>query len=128
MNCVTDGQPDSAETPITNCRAAVASPPRLAPEVDGVPRARSRLRIVHEHREELQPPVGLDRPAGVVPDEHADAGPEREADVADDGDAVAVEDVEDLVRRPAAALPGGSGAKAEDALRKLLAAVGVVEE
>ena len=41
---------------------------------------------------------------------------------------VALEDVENLVGRPVAAAPGRARAKAEDALRKLLAAVGVVEE
>ena len=87
----------------------------------------SRLGIAHEHGEELDRLAGLDRPASATADEQTDARVERDPLTRDGCGPGPVEDVEDLVGGLIRALAGASRAEAQHALRKLLAAVSVVE-
>ena len=130
MNCVTDGQPASAQTPSTNWRAAVALFRASPAEIDdGVSRSRRRVGIANEDREDLQLLVRFDRPLHAMAHEDTQPGLERHARLADGPGAPACEHVEDLVvglldppRR------SGPEPKRQHALSKLLAALDVIEE
>ena len=116
MNCVTDVQPTLGVTPSVNCRAAVAL--ARAPRARGrPPRAcavRHRLRVVDEHREELERSSASTDHGVSRADEDADARARararrrRRATVAG-----AVEDVEHLVGLRARRARATAGAESE---------------